>query len=142
MAAVVAEDEPQIVEKNMVVSTAAPPRPPLTQPISARPRSISRPAMPPVCIRRPASTKNGTAISANESIDSNMVWGTASNGTSRASSAGSGAMPRLRATGMLAANSSNSRTTAESMITPGLLAGWRGGCRCLAAGIRRSASRC
>ena len=66
-AAVVAEDDPEIVAKNIEANTDAEPRPPLNHPTSALASPIRRREIPPVCIRLPARMKNGTAIRENES---------------------------------------------------------------------------
>src|SRR5699024_9028945 len=59
-AAVVAEEEPDIVAKIMDVRTAAAPRPPLNHPISVFAKLINLVETPPVVIIFPASMKNGS----------------------------------------------------------------------------------
>ena len=55
-AAVVADDEPDMVEKNMHVSTDAAPMPPRSQPTSTVASAMSLREIPPAFIRLPAST--------------------------------------------------------------------------------------
>ncbi|MNF96081.1 hypothetical protein D3C84_788590 [compost metagenome] len=80
IAAVVAVEEPDIVEKNIEVSTTTPPRPPRIQPRIALARFTRRLAMPPDCIRLPARMKKGMAIRLKESSDSKTLCATVTNG--------------------------------------------------------------
>ena len=66
-AEVVAIAEPDIAAKNMHVMVVTILSPPTTKPMNVSKKSSIRFAIPPPLIRLPASMKNGTAISGNES---------------------------------------------------------------------------
>ena len=76
IAATVAGPEPDIAAKNMQARIVTHAKPPVTCPINADAKSTRRCERPPYSIKYPASTKNGTATSGNESDELNVVCGT------------------------------------------------------------------
>ena len=80
-AAVVAAPAPVIAAKIMLATMSTTAMPPGSQPTSFFAKSTMRREMPPFCIRQPAITKNGIAISVKESTPLSICWAMIISGT-------------------------------------------------------------
>src|SRR5690625_7824548 len=82
IAAVVADDEPDIVASDLDVNIATAPKPPRIQPTNALAKSINLLEIPPVVITVPARIKNGIANNVKESIPSKVFCAKVTKGIS------------------------------------------------------------
>src|SRR3954464_10040897 len=112
--------DPEMPANNMLTSTLTWPRPPGSQPTSARDRLISLSVMPAAFIRLAASMKNGIASSRNELYDLSISL-SSRKGVSRSSmkNTGTQASPSAKATGTRRMTSAPKMPNRISATSPG-----------------------